>query len=42
MQDEKEIEQESIREKKLGNRNEEHIINLYELNILETQFTFLK
>ena len=40
--DEKEIEQESNREKKLGNQNEEHIIDLYELNILETQVIFLK
>ena len=36
----REIEQESIREKKLGNQIGEHIIDLYELNILQTQVQF--
>ena len=33
----REIEQESIREKKLENQVGEHIIDLYELNILKKQ-----
>ena len=33
----REIEQESIREKKLGNQIGEHIVDLYELNIFKTQ-----
>ena len=36
----REIEKESIREKKLGNQIGEHIIDLYELNILKTQVQF--
>ena len=33
----REIEKESICEKKLGNQIGEHIIDFYELNILKTQ-----
>ena len=36
------IEQESIREKKLGNQIGEHIVDLYELNILKHKFNSLR
>ena len=36
----KKIAQEGIQEKGLGNQNEEHFINLFESNILKTQFIF--